>query len=321
MGLLGGVLLMATQSPPAEPQIFRSGTRLVEIEVVVRDKNGPVKGLTKDDFTVLDQGKPQPVAIFGGAARRSLESAAPLPAGTVSNRQDRRGQPLDGATVVLYDQLNTRFDYKGYQRSQMIKFLRGLSETDRIALYSLGKDLHVLQDFTSNPQELMEAVAKADQGLDLLPANVADVLHSEEAPSCAEAKGELLIACTQTAVNAGIHNDITVEALKRIIQHLSGVPGRKNLVWVKESLQIPPVILAMAQQANIALYPVLIRTVVVGNLTAAFGPDFMAIQHAVRDMAAAFWRSWIRRCRRNQDCGPYRERGFEKRLHAGLLPC
>jgi hypothetical protein len=43
----------------------------------------------------------------------------------------------------------------------------------------------------------------------------------------------------------------------------------------------------MAAQANIALYPVLIRTVMVGN-PIGFGPDFMATQHAVRDLAAAF---------------------------------
>jgi VWFA-related protein len=288
LGFLGVLPLLAALNPPPEPQVFHSGTRLVEVEVVVRDKNGPVKNLTKDDFTVLDQGKPQAIAIFRSATTRGAESV-PLPPGTVSNRQDSRGRPLEGATVVLLDQLNTRFDLKAYQRTEIIKFLRALSETDRIALYSLGKDLHILQDFTTDPKELIDAVAKLDRGLDLLPANL-DVVLGEYPPineplDCANATGVLLMACTQTAVNAGIHDNITVEALKRIIRHLSGVPGRKNLVWVKESLQIPPAILAMAAQANVALYPVLIRTVVVGNPFRP-GPDFMATQHAVRDLAA-----------------------------------
>jgi hypothetical protein len=40
--------------PPDSPQIpaFRSGVELVQVEVVVTDKNGtPVRGLTKEDFT------------------------------------------------------------------------------------------------------------------------------------------------------------------------------------------------------------------------------------------------------------------------------
>jgi VWFA-related protein len=169
-------VLGATLTPAQEPQVFRAGTRLVEVEVVVRDKNGPVKNLTRDDFAVLDQGKPQAIAIFRNSAttRQAISSSAPLPAGTVSNRQDSRGRPLDGATVVLLDQLNTKIDYKAYERKQMVKFLRALSETDRIALYSLGKDLHILQDFTTDPQKLIDGIAKVDGGLDQRPDYVGD---------------------------------------------------------------------------------------------------------------------------------------------------
>src|SRR5579863_9059816 len=133
LGFLGVLPLLAALNPPPEPQVFHSGTRLVEVEVVVRDKNGPVKNLTKDDFTVLDQGKPQAIAIFRSATTRGAESV-PLPPGTVSNRQDSRGRPLEGATVVLLDQLNTRFDLKAYQRTEIIKFLRALPSSERFPI-------------------------------------------------------------------------------------------------------------------------------------------------------------------------------------------
>ncbi len=53
---------------------------------------------------------------------------------------------------------------------------------------------------------------------------------------------------------------MTIKALRLIIQHLSGVPGRKNLVWLMhEPSRVPGAVMALAQQANIVLYPVLVR--------------------------------------------------------------
>ena len=43
---------------------FRAGTNLVEVDVVTRSKGAPATGLTKDDFTLLDNGKPQKIAFF-----------------------------------------------------------------------------------------------------------------------------------------------------------------------------------------------------------------------------------------------------------------
>jgi len=33
------------------------------VDVIVRNKNGSVEGLKKDDFTLLDEGKPQPISV------------------------------------------------------------------------------------------------------------------------------------------------------------------------------------------------------------------------------------------------------------------
>jgi VWFA-related protein len=300
------------QQPP-ETATFHAGTRLVEVEVVVRDKNGPVKDLTKEDFSVLDAGKPQTIAVFrSGSSNDGAAPTAALPPGAVSNRIDSHGQPLNGATVVLLDQLNTVFDLKAYERLGVTKLLRALTETDRIALYSLGKGLHIVQDFTDDPQKLIDALAKLDQGLDLQPADLDTVMQGFPDPDSihtgdpfsdglirkAIADGSAL----EAAVNAGIRDEITVQALLRVIQHLAGVPGRKNLVWLKDQPAIPPFVMAMVQQANIALYPVLIRGVgdsgvlsggfaKSGRLPAFSGAGATCIecarQHAVEDLGAS----------------------------------
>src|SRR5687767_15608863 len=58
---LGASLASQQQAPPT----FRSSTDLVRLHVVVRDEQGrPVRGLTKDDFALLDSKKPHAIDIF-----------------------------------------------------------------------------------------------------------------------------------------------------------------------------------------------------------------------------------------------------------------
>jgi Ca-activated chloride channel homolog len=264
------VIPLTAAQPSQEPAVFHSGTRLVEVEVIVRGQpvrppglgaslkyildSGPpfgppgalVKGLTQDDFPLLDEGKPQRIAVFRAGASDDAKPVA-LPPGAVSNRQDSRGRPLNSATSVLVDFLNTDFAYTGYERMGMTKLLRSLAEThSRIALYTLGENLHMLHDFTDDPQKLTDAAAKLDQKPE--PSGLASALRDY---------GDLLDLGREE-----VHGRMTVKALKLIVQHLSGVPGRKSLVWfMDDPRNVPPAVMALLQQANIVLYPVLVRLV------------------------------------------------------------
>src|SRR6266516_5675288 len=61
--LAGAVPRAQTPSPPR--QVFRSGTELVLVNVVVRDKSGAVvRNLSRDDFTVTEDDKPQTITSF-----------------------------------------------------------------------------------------------------------------------------------------------------------------------------------------------------------------------------------------------------------------
>ena len=54
------------QQPPSQPQVtFQTGVDLVQVDVSVLDKDRrPVRGLTAANFTILEDGKPRPVAAF-----------------------------------------------------------------------------------------------------------------------------------------------------------------------------------------------------------------------------------------------------------------
>ena len=54
------------QQPPPQPQAtFQSGVDVVQVDVSVLDKDRrPVRGLTPEDFTILEDGKPRPIVAF-----------------------------------------------------------------------------------------------------------------------------------------------------------------------------------------------------------------------------------------------------------------
>ncbi|HLK32098.1 MAG TPA: hypothetical protein VKT29_03350, partial [Terriglobales bacterium] len=61
--LLAAQVPAQTARPPQ--YTFRTFSELVLVNVTVRDRKGnPVRGLTANDFTVLEDGKPQHVASF-----------------------------------------------------------------------------------------------------------------------------------------------------------------------------------------------------------------------------------------------------------------
>jgi VWFA-related protein len=110
------------------------------------------------DFTVLEDGKPQPVRAFESHVWQ--QTAAPvekvkLPPNQYTNFTER--EPNRAVNVVLLDVLNTPEQDQQYARKQMIDFLRDLPRGHRIALFVLGTKLRMMQGFNGNSERLVEA--------------------------------------------------------------------------------------------------------------------------------------------------------------------
>src|SRR5580692_8934426 len=90
LATIGAAVCRAEDAPP----VIRVNTQLVEVDVVVEGKNGPVANFTKDDFTILDNGKPQQISLFSlqSSMARKVPKASPLAPGVVSNRLTRTGE-------------------------------------------------------------------------------------------------------------------------------------------------------------------------------------------------------------------------------------
>src|ERR1044071_600399 len=91
---LSVLILSATALPQSKPQKageeqpIRISTQLVQLDVVVTDKNGQaVRGLTKNDFELYEGGKKQLINFFefvdAAKGQRAIESGAPGAPGVV----------------------------------------------------------------------------------------------------------------------------------------------------------------------------------------------------------------------------------------------
>jgi VWFA-related protein len=228
-------------------------TRLVLADVIVTDKAGHrATGLTKEDFTLLDNGKPQKIATLSVESRRQAARVGKLPDNVYTNRPEY-DMPSGPLTLILLDGLNTPVADQGYVRSQMLNYLATqLQPGQPVAVYTLAGSLRLLQDFTDNIALLKAAVEHftPQKSLEMQVEEV-ERAFSNAAGGVAGQRGagvgnqaRLLLYRVNDFMNEQAKFAIdmrvqrTVAAMKLISRRMAGYPGRKNLVWVSAGFPI-----------------------------------------------------------------------------------
>ena len=228
---------------------LRVTTRLVLVDVVVRDKAGqPVTDLQASDFTVSEKGKAQKLAVFALERPAPAATLPSLPPNVFTNRPGYR-MPEGPLTILLLDGMNTQIANQNYARQQLLKYLRTQHQANqRMAVFALGNTLRVLQDFTSDPRLLRAALegyatteaqalaaaaprppskmAAGDEGR--LGGNIAERMRNQLHQFETE----------QSATNLERRIGGTLAALRLIARAMAGYPGRKNLIWVSASFPV-----------------------------------------------------------------------------------
>lgn len=244
---LAGLLVFGLAAAPQEKQsspgdlVIRSTTRLVQISIVAQDKKGDaVTDLTKDDFVITEKGKPQAITLFSressAAVVRTPANQQALPPNIFTNHVSQRNGSPSSATIILLDALNTKIQDQSYAREQLIKFLKEqVKPQDRIALYSLGNNLRVLYDFTSDAGRLLAKLEKFS-GRTTAELNVAET-PSDTGDADLD---DFINNAEQTYKDFATTNRVrqTCAAMETIAGHVMRLPGRKNLVWISSSFPL-----------------------------------------------------------------------------------
>lgn len=203
-------IVPAPQPPPAQqpaPQLLspdqptlRVTSTLVFLDVTVLDKKDrPVtSGLTREDFTITEDKKPQRIFSFEAPQEHILGK-------DVVEENPEGKAPI---TILVLDLLNSRFEDFAYIRWSVRSFL--MAQPEQLAspaeLLVVGNNsLEMLQGFTRSRADLLYA-------LDHLPAALP--FKRENAAFFWERFAQ------------------SFDGLQQIALQNKGIPGRKNIVWV-----------------------------------------------------------------------------------------
>jgi VWFA-related protein len=233
--------------------------REVVLDINVTDAKGNyVHGLTQDNFTVLEDGRPVPVRSFHERQPNQVQASATATAkpSLLPNTFSNAAEPEDvrPLNILMLDSLDTPIATQSIVQKYMLDFVEKMSAGTRVAVFSLSPtgQLSLVQGFTSDPELLKNALKskKLNLGLPSLEdtgqdANVdipSDMLQGQ--PTSKKQSG-MVTPPKPTAYDQNVEcnhaaerGQYTFSAMTEIAHYVYGMPGRKNLIWFSGAFPI-----------------------------------------------------------------------------------
>ncbi len=289
---LTGAVLLQTQQPPPAPT-FKSTTELVEVDAIVLDKDGNfVSGLTPDQVTILENGKPQKIQQF------FMVTHDLAPGGVVASG-DYAGLSESGAHrvfVMMFDEAHLSNDSlmrvkegaSGFVREMFSAgdaggvFLNGGMYKGRLTIDKgeLLGGIRAVQPAFENRQAILapfrqwpriddeiEAMKIADGGLEVV-SRIAQKACTDDPQQCQSEGGlgnveNLIQQKARLYVRqARMMTDHTMQSLGRIASGLARIPGRKTVILMTEGFYMEEhrsdleLLAAQAARSGITIYSI-----------------------------------------------------------------
>ena len=256
--LTSGAFAQSTE-PPKPLTTFKTGVSNVVVDVVVTGRNGaPIEGLARDSFSVLENGHAQPIVAF--EAHPSSLPATPAaarktPVGVYTNQA--AASENDTLDVLLIDALNTPTEKQAQSHTILVSFLKTLPVHKPIAIFILDTQLRLLEDFTTDHTALLHAV----QEFTAVPHKSPLLKTTQETAAQLEQEDEKIefalalkpglqaigeqqalklreFYANQDSFKDSLRVGYTLAAFDQLGRYLSGMPGRKNVLWLSGSFPL-----------------------------------------------------------------------------------
>ncbi len=240
--------------PQTAAPVFHANTNLVVLDVVVTDRGSAVHGIDRSRFHVFEDGKEQTITSF--------EEHRPAPVPAQGNKpvalspHTYSNAPLcpqaTAFNVLLLDSLNTPVENQTDVRRQMIEFMGKIAPGTSLAVFTLASRLRMITGFTTDVAQLTKALEDTKvtprtsdvtgAGLDPLTDGATAGLGGSSTDSSGPSGdwGSMLAqwAADTGAVQTDERVKITLDAFRQLALYLSGIPGRKNVIWFSGSFPI-----------------------------------------------------------------------------------
>ncbi|HVT15354.1 MAG TPA: VWA domain-containing protein [Thermoanaerobaculia bacterium] len=264
LNLAGGAPAGARQAPqggaaPAGAFGESVDVDLVSIEVFVFDREGhSVRGLKQQDFKVTDDGKPVEISHFVAMEETPAPRARQGPAATAPPPSPASGQPaappqasneqrLDLA--VLVDNLTLVPASRNRVLQAVRAFLSShLSSRDRVLVASYDRSLRIVQEPTTDRQAALAAIDEVTKGsaggferdtdLRQIDRKIAQAAAGgRDAPYLRTQAYDDIRSYAQKSFD---ETRAALETLTRFVDGLSGLPGRKALLYLSGGIDLHP---------------------------------------------------------------------------------
>lgn len=276
-----GVGLMA--QPPAQPSQqpkprYEAATSAVVVDVVARDKKGPVTDLTQADFEVYEDGKAQQIVTF---ERRTPDALLMRVGGESAIGAGAREAAMPPVVVALaWDRLTPEGRALAYKAAQ--SFVASRQSTELVGVFIVDQALRTVQGYTTDATKLTAAVDRVagtattqtgrerDAQRDSRVANpevpvtagaeFSGGIGSPVAPGVTPGQGadtaalgaNMAEAATRAALDrmdrsyrdlqSNVEGQASMNALLSLVDSLGALPGRKTVVYFCEGLTVAPAV-------------------------------------------------------------------------------
>jgi VWFA-related protein len=273
--LIATFALLCSYAIPQEQEsyTFRVQSELVLVNVTVRDRNGNfVGGLKPQDFTILEDNKPQKIVSFDienvdAVATQDVAQAKPLPgeptqAPSVKPAANPSDQFKDRRLIVLF------FDLSAMEPDEIDRAITSaehyvdtqMAPADLVSIVSLGSALLVNQDFTSDHALLKKQLQAFGEG--------SGQGYEEGTTGTTEGTPDTGQPFTADDTEYNIFNtDRRLEALRSVAEKLVHVQQKKSLIYFSSGMDRTGIenqselraAVNAAVRANLAIYTMDLR--------------------------------------------------------------
>jgi len=239
------------QTPPVAP-VIKTESRIVLVDAVVTDKKGNyIRDLTQENFKVFEDNKEQAITSFSFGSDPKIQPA---------------GQKH--YMILFFDNSSMETSDQMQARAAAAKFIESSAGPDRLmAVVNYGGSLVIRQNFTTNAELLKAAV---------------NGINTPHIDTNGQTSQPVMVATTGLGAISSAEADYGARtmllSIRSLAKNLRAVPGRKMLILFSagfpldsERISELTATIDACNKANVAVYSLDVRGLVIGMPTAAGG--------------------------------------------------